>query len=1154
MSENMEEKSIYLGYPLDLLMNRECSLDDYTLDPRKGTVNPGAIGKKRGGIILPTDSSAGTGNIVIKGRPGTGKSTLALQIAITCTLKENNYIAAYIPLEENVNNIYNKAQMFHWEENLLPICHLHDVEESSDPQALADHLRMILTQPGQCPIKTDRRSTNGNIHCDLENQHVSSRGVKPRVLVPSLSPRGLRATETEGHALFWERYRQLEKLITAAKALREQKDPGPPVPEFCVICIDNLNVFGDKSLSREEVFSIFDLFKRNRMIGVFIIEEGGDQPGLCENVMDTDAVEYMADMVISLNVQEDKGYFMRYLEIEKSRYQHQVYGKHPYKTKSGPFEKRDRKTEFLRTMMIFPSLHYLVGKTEIKKNAQNGKEFDFCIKGFDRIIKKGLTRGSVVTIEGPSSTFKSHLARNFLLRGLCKGENVLLVRLSDRTSFKACSSLSAELQEDFKWEHLRNTGKCAYVSGDDYIKVAGNEWIYQSDGGKKSRLIELAFKSGALLPEEIVQKVYQVLKDNEKGKGNRIRRVVLRDVSLIGVSYPFLKSSRTAGDLFLSSFVHLMRNCGVDLVMVGSTGELEETNDAVSRACALADAILSCKLYDVFGDRHVVVMGDGLTAGAEGERDHRELAPGVIRIDHTVEPKVVIKGEKVYRYAQPFRVDTDYLKGLVGFGTERIYRPGLSLYIFQESEIFKEYNVEIANLLNYAFASPPVRKAGSMNNPQNANVNVFSFNNKMVESVQDSLGVLGGMPVDRTVVCTVDEFWVSAAGDYHSLEDITPSIEKDVKGDKFLVSLDSNRLRAMPYYANVLLLAYRKDIADSLGAQEKKKLNELLPSVDFKEVFHRFRSWDHVRKFAALLKEASVSGVSLSFDYDKSASETFSCVLMDALISGYELAMDRQGDGILSDALLDKEIAKMTFTDGKESADCTLLHRIDEQRGDKVYKIIAGQFHESKKIAEETIKELKVLQSLLLETEKDLKEINSDVPNGTGELHPDAAVYLCWYSQLREFLIRNPDLCDKIDICALPGRGFRGDWFLGIVSGSVSINLGLKVMDILCSETEEYKRFLRGVGLPTRKSFYTVSKRNGPDFFAWPYSGQSLNKVLEIHRQALVRSSIPDYKRFKPVLTNFCRRIAGKEYDPDLLKSLIERLPHQIKVLKGNGR
>jgi hypothetical protein len=132
------------------------------------------------------------------------------------------------------------------------------------------------------------------------------------------------------------------------------------------------------------------------------------------------------------------------------------------------------------------------------------------------------------------------------------------------------------------------------------------------------------------------------------------------------------------------------------------------------------------------------------------------------------------------------------------------------------------------------------------------------------------------------------------------------------------------------------------------------------------------------------------------------------------------------------------------------------------------------------------------------------------------EMPLDAAVYICWYSQLRELISRaadeNRDLATKLRICALPSGGFTGDWYIGVVNGSVSLSLGQALVETLCRKKEAYKRFVRGVGLPTEKEFYSDK------FFAWPGSGVSLSTLGKILEGAGSRAKINGYQDIKTVL------------------------------------
>lgn len=148
------------------------------------------------------------------------------------------------------------------------------------------------------------------------------------------------------------------------------------------------------------------------------------------------------------------------------------------------------------------------------------------------------------------------------------------------------------------------------------------------------------------------------------------------------------------------------------------------------------------------------------------------------------------------------------------------------------------------------------------------------------------------------------------------------------------------------------------------------------------------------------------------------------------------------------------------------------------------------------------------------------------------------------------------DLAGKIRVCPLPGRGFRGDWYIGVVDGSVSVNLGKNVIDMVTNKEEEYNRFVHGVGLPTRHIFDWYSDKDNKgqikptSFYAWPQADHVyLRQIIEIHRQAHSRHHIPDYPKFKSAISKIAQQLAKPGKSRESIKQLIERIPEQITIL-----
>jgi hypothetical protein len=648
----------------------------------------------------------------------------------------------------------------------------------------------------------------------------------------------------------------------------------------------------------------------------------------------------------------------------------------------------------------------------------------------------------------------------------------------------------------------------------------------------------VAFKGGALLPEEFIEVVRDVIREHsrEEPVARKIRRVVPDDVGLIGASYPFLRKSSTAGDLFLSAFVYVMRNYGVDLIITGTTGQLKEADEVVDLACELADSVLACDFIDIFGDRYVIIRGEGQTTSLGDapknakSPESTEFVPGV----------VIKKSENI------FNIDFSLLQGLVGFETGPIHRPGLTLQLFTEGTIHSQYNDEIEMMMGSAFSvpreRPPQEKPPGIPSPEKAarpqgrepsksaaaiedrrRVSVIRFDSDLSEAVHDSLGVLEGHPIDRTMICSIDEFYMSEYMREMGNRDLidVSACMRNKERDPYFVSVGENVL-GVPYYANVLLIAYRDGI---LGSGESPPL-----------------TWSDWREKVMHVPERLKT--LYRFDFDLLAKETLTCTMLDAIVSVCKKIGSTNKNQWKSPAIPETEQGD--------------LYTWDKKKGTAVKKMLMSEISR-KEVEDKIVDELHCFQDLFSSSKKYISKFSKSTEGDESRyLNPDSALTVCWYSQLRELINRHPELRRKLRVAPLPGGGFRGDWFLGIVKGSVSEALGRKVIDLLCNRQEEYKRFVRGVGLPVTTRFYnkdapegdTLPKRTG--FLAWPSSEISLNRILQIHRNALARSHIEGYRTFRPALYGLAEMIAFAEKGENptaLIRHCIRRLPYMIKVV-----
>ena len=510
MADGDSKGRIALGECLDQLLNRECRFPFERF-------SDGAVQGKFGGLVCPSadQSRRGTGNIVIKGAAGTGKSTLALQIAVEAARRNKHVNTAYISLEESPQQLFSKAEMFGWEGWLTPLTERPEILKGEAPsrEKLPDDLAAILQRSSfACPYGYAVTRDGQHRGCDQKRQEDGCRyscfpcgtqrrcssiprGKTPRkeaecggscglhfnnhVLLPSLDARVFEPSdEYEKHdSLFKVRLAQLEDLLQAAKelntaAIREEKKRVTDSKgkryggkRLDIVCIDSLNVLGQGHLTRDHISALFELFRNYGIIGVFVYEqlETGHVTGRSDHSLKD--VEFLADTVIDLTGSEFQGYWVRHFHISKSRHQHQVLGRHPFKILEFPREKRDeegddvaRRCRHLVTsqspgsepehkeirmsrfgVRVFPSIHTVIRSS--RRDKEIGRKRDtkvfFQEKNLNDIAGDALRRSYPVlgTVSGPLVAGKSILAFNFLLQGLVEGQNGILVTLGESCVF-----------------------------------------------------------------------------------------------------------------------------------------------------------------------------------------------------------------------------------------------------------------------------------------------------------------------------------------------------------------------------------------------------------------------------------------------------------------------------------------------------------------------------------------------------------------------------------------------------------------------------------------------------------------------------------------------------------------------------------------------
>jgi|GEM_PF-4674324 len=587
----------------------------------------------------------GSGNIVIAGSYGTGKSTLAFQMASTCANEINKGISVYYSLESTRHDIVENY-----------IIRAEEVKEKKDAKEIKEAVKQRINFFEWYPKnEEDDKKDSANLSIYLKTSLLKGREtILPQILFPKLTPKNIvdaSSLELNQSVLFEKRFQEIKYMLSATKEYNDTRKPNDP--RVKMIVIDSLNAFADRPLLRGEVHRLFDLFTSYHMLGIFILEESVQEDFVGTNY--NDSIQYRADGVILLRNSNFQSHHESYLEIRKMRNQRHIFGQHLYKIRPLKYSDNKKNNNKMGNIMnreveIYPSLHYLISATERLEDTDSTEPYKrvlplkdeeshniFHIKELNYILPENIIdRGTgpkdinykspssqVITITGPSGFYKSDLVINALFAGMIlEKENGLLIRLNDRDLFEEDGfRMSKELFACFPAEITQDVGNGLSANGlrvinlersegnDDIDKNAsinkneGNDDINQNASVYKTRtktwhiinnddkntLTELIFTSGALKPEEFIDTVLTVIQNKN------IKRVALIDLKTIGISYPFLINSETSGKMFIPAFVHIMRNHKIHLFMSTSISQVKDSASEINKACELSDALITIK-------------------------------------------------------------------------------------------------------------------------------------------------------------------------------------------------------------------------------------------------------------------------------------------------------------------------------------------------------------------------------------------------------------------------------------------------------------------------------------------------------------------------------------------------------------------------------
>ena len=312
---------------------------------------------------------------------------------------------------------------------------------------------------------------------------------------------------------------------------------------------------------------------------------------------------------------------------------------------------------------------------------------------------------------------------------------------------------------------------------------------------------------------------------------------------------------------------------------------------------------------------------------------------------------------------------------------------------------------------------------------------------------------------------------------------------------------------------------------------------------DFDRVYQKVTSWGNLARVVDSLETPGAWG----FECGTWSSETLACVVLDAFL---HTVRARRSQPLSLRELLDQAGHKDNLS--------SLTHELNGLRS--LFSRSMRAYHRSELIDLDRWQLPDGTQRTTWSGDDKLRRrLKKEERTYREKLVANAAVYVCWYSQLRELIAENPDLAPKLKVAALPGGGIRGDWYLGVVRGSVSVKLGLNIIEILGSRSEDNRRYIKGVGLPVHRyvphlghdTSYAGDEQQASAFaseprMAWQRGKVGLSTLLCIHKAAWARSQLEGYQETRETLGTVGRQVAfparGDVSDQEPLDGLIRRV------------
>jgi KaiC/GvpD/RAD55 family RecA-like ATPase len=537
----------------------------------------------REGFVLPHGDRSGL-VVLIRGKAGTGKSTLALQLLdefasdaprYYCTLEQSKqgleYKLASMWTSRAINHARTPAyekQWFIYDRRKLRQVISNCIKLVNDPHLAPafDAVRRVHLPlydepaPHEKYEAKDAQETLAQAIADLIRDNENAFRKPLKIVGADTAPSGLRQEgslqASRGRVL--RAVTLLDGVISRTQKTEDKRTDRP------IVVVDGLSLLSGQEREMIELQGIVERMRRCFQIGILVYEPTG---------LEAANLDHHADMVIELSersISQPAAYLIHELCIRKSRYQEAALGHHQFKIRG-------------HGIMVFPSLHFQVQHPgymdlELERSSREsgwapsppspGKAP--CTKGslIDMVLKP--QPGESIVLLGSRNSFKTQLCLDFLCCGRwgCPmqdqpEERGLLVSLIDNAPI-------IERGLSCPWRNSRQ-GAC---------------WGGKKCSTDKAALVEHARafwqRPGCITPSEFFYYLCARIHKIPKGKP---KRVVYWDLTQMDYRFPLFREDK----MLLPAMMDTFKTAKIMSLFMGA-GNAENT----PAASAMADHVLFC--------------------------------------------------------------------------------------------------------------------------------------------------------------------------------------------------------------------------------------------------------------------------------------------------------------------------------------------------------------------------------------------------------------------------------------------------------------------------------------------------------------------------------------------------------------------------------